>query len=1222
MKKVLASVLSLVMVLTLLPFGAFSVSAAGVEDLTYEIADGEVIITNCNSDASGDLRIPSEIEGYPVTIIGDFAFSDCTGLTSVTIPDSVTIIGECAFYGCTGLTSVTIPDSVASVCPFAFSGCIGLTSIDIPDCVTVIREGSFSGCTGLTSVTIPDSVASIGDGAFNGCTGLTAFVVSQGHPHYCSENGVLFSKDKTALIKYPTGKSGAYTIPVGVTVIGDGAFSDCAGLTSVTIPAGVTAIGNRAFADCTGLTSVSIPSGVTAIGDSAFAWCQNLSTVTIGSGVTAIESGAFAYCYNLGSILIPASVTTIGTHAFWLCEALDQVLYTGTEQDREKIVIDNDGGGNDDLLNAEWYYDCYSVPSIEIPVVNGDFENGDEGWTLGSSASVVADGDNHVLQLDNPLMWSEAALQSVPVKEDTAYRITWKSKRASGTGAFNLIVMDSTDANVPLSGENWMNGSGTDWVEHTVTVTSTYELLKLKFTSEADGSGVILIDDVKVIEIPLVTNGNFETGDTTGWEVWQSTTVSAAAAIGGHYGAHLKGDGSWGGMLNQTFPVKDGKIYELSFWYKVNANGVNFQFQGGQSGTMYVSDWLTQTGWTHFITTVVVSGDTQIKLNFCGGGNGIAEDIYIDEISLIELKEPSFDGYLYNGDFEAGSLNKWDVYQKTAVDIDAAHSGLYGALLAGNGSWGAMLEQTTQPLVAGRTYRLSFWYKTNQSGTNWTLKQNGTTITGCSGWLSQRDWTQVSVTFEAPADGVAVLNFCGGGNGYSENVYLDDVLMEKGVSEDCVFDNPCDPFCNDCGARRETDHVYDGCDDTACNVCGEAREASVHTYANACDPDCDLCGAVREIEGHTYYDSCETTCNKCGEVRETQHTYFYHCDNECMICGEEREGDFHEYDNACDDTCNYCGMTRQVSDHIYDHECDTDCNVCGAVRQVEGHAYDNACDTTCNKCNAERQIQHTYRYPCDATCSVCGATRSDAAPHIYSNYCDSTCDVCGQERQAGDHIYTNACDTTCDECGAVRQADPHRYSNGCDATCNECGATRTVPDHVYDDNWDVDCNECGAIREVQYTTVFSDTVQHSVMDTENGNGLAFRFELFAHGVAAVNGNVADFSNATVNYYASTCKLVGVGVVVTNKSAIGGDDSKMTLENVNGTTVIDIPVVYLCDLEPDSCAFATRVINIPARAISRTIFARPYYIVEVDGEQIVVYGNVDATSCQNVLNSIA
>jgi hypothetical protein len=191
--------------------------------------------------------------------------------------------------------------------------------------VTSIGDNAFGGCTSLTNVTIPDNVTNIGRYVFGGCISLISITVDTNNPSYSSVSGVLFNKSQTVIIAYPEGLSGSYTVPNGVTSIGDFAFAQCTSLTNVTIPDSITSIGDYAFFYCTSLTNVTIPNSVTSIGGWAFDGCRSLTSVTIPNSVTTIGDNAFGYCASLTNVTISDSVTNIGVFAFTDCTSLTSI---------------------------------------------------------------------------------------------------------------------------------------------------------------------------------------------------------------------------------------------------------------------------------------------------------------------------------------------------------------------------------------------------------------------------------------------------------------------------------------------------------------------------------------------------------------------------------------------------------------------------------------------------------------------------------------------------------------------------------------------------------------------------------------------------------------------------------------------------------------------------------------------------------------------------------
>ena len=262
---------------------------------------GAYAFSYCSSLTS--LTLPSGVAS-----IGDYAFYGCSGLTSLTLPSSITTIDDCTFYGCSGLTSLTLPSSVTSIGSSAFDGCSGLTSLTLPSSVTTIGKYAFKGCSGLTSLTLPSGVASIGDYAFYGCSGLTSLTLPSSVTssigrwvfdgcYNLKECNYFIDSDLETYLAHthdwryiPVDEIKYYhngqeltklEIPSGVDKIGSYSFYKGVNLTSLTLPSSVTTIGYSAFRGCSGLTSLTLPSSVTSIGDSAFEGCSGLTSIYV-----------------------------------------------------------------------------------------------------------------------------------------------------------------------------------------------------------------------------------------------------------------------------------------------------------------------------------------------------------------------------------------------------------------------------------------------------------------------------------------------------------------------------------------------------------------------------------------------------------------------------------------------------------------------------------------------------------------------------------------------------------------------------------------------------------------------------------------------------------------------------------------------------------------------------------------------------------------------------
>ncbi|MBQ3202978.1 MAG: carbohydrate binding domain-containing protein [Clostridia bacterium] len=800
----------------------------------------------------------------------------------------------------------------------------------------------------------------------------------------------------------------------------------------------------------------------------------------------------------------------------------------------------------------------------------------------------------------------------------------------------------------------------------------------------------------------LLVNGDFETGDLTGWtNLWNSCSVEIVAGRNG--GSALKVScGQWQ-MVRQKINVQPNTDYDLTAWAKDAANMTFLVKDGADTTNMMQVATSGGSAWTEYKGSFYSGSNTSVFISIMG--NNPNATAIVDDISVVsqgggtpvvpdvpEVPYEPVEGDLFNnGSFETGNEAGWKIYQSTRVSAVAAHTGSYGLQIVGNGGWGGLGNQTITGLEIGKTYRISLWYKALKNGVNIQLCA-GTSDAGAKLayiYGTKTEWTQFAVEFEATTTSV-FFTLVGAGNNLATEMYMDDITLTEVVL-----------------GGDDEDPNLKMIDTLMGNIKTQGRTAMVGgtlmldfsisgmEFELDCEGDVYATFNARKIansgsDGGIYFtivvdgeklarDYCritsvgETKVKLASDLPAGKHTFAIyrqseHQTGEIGVCALSYDGE----------------MLKKPADKGLYIEFIGDSISCGFGNLGNNSQGDGAALWS----DATQAYPFLTAQALDADWSnvawsglgckygYSSTTMQDVYPAQRYNYDQSTAyDFSNEPDVIVLALGTN--DNSCQSnatlkreglvemLALVREKNPNApivwiYNmmtsgvnsmveeivaefGGAEAGYYACKLTMNTSGGGYHPNLVgqqkfadelvafIQANELDVVPEKpedpddpvapEGANLMAGTGTSRMEMTDELVGLAFRFSLNAQGVQLDQNHVIDLSDATVNAVldAPAYRLVAAGAIVTNDVEIGLRPARMTHDNLSESTK-DVPAVYGNKIVDDYLYYAVRVTNIPWEYSDAIVYARPYYVYECDGEEIVVYGDVYAANYDDNVNT--
>ena len=390
----------------------------------------------------------------------------CSSLVSIKIPTSATSIRSGGFCNCKALTSIDIPASIKEIEKNAFYGCSSLQEVSLHEGLESIDHGAFYDCA-LSSVSIPASVSYIGKYPWGHCSNLNEYYVDDNNLHYCSINGVLFTKDQKNLVCFPCKREGIYNIPSGTEKIYPGCFSFST-VENIVIPESLKSIGENAFTSMNNLQEFTIPSSITSIGEGIFWGCHNLKSVVLESNISEVPRDMFIFCLSLNNISLPKEITSIGACAFYGCIELSEITipskvtcigdsaFLNTDLNRVTSLMEIPCTISSKVFEGtNVYYTLLYVPEQSLEAYNNK-----DNWNRFSQILPIGEkGIEAYAELNNGVLTFYYDTNR-DVRNGMVYDISRQSpKWANNNSIITNVVFDTSFANArPITTGSWFSG--------------------------------------------------------------------------------------------------------------------------------------------------------------------------------------------------------------------------------------------------------------------------------------------------------------------------------------------------------------------------------------------------------------------------------------------------------------------------------------------------------------------------------------------------------------------------------------------------------------------------------------------------------------------------------------------------------------------------------------------------------------------------------------------